>query len=182
MKRYKDLVTKNKVDTIKRIQFRIQNRDVIKESQNIALKVLMKLDELGWTQKNLAEKMEVSPQQVSKILKGNENMQLSTIVKLQNILDIKILAPFKEKKKVKKQPEMKDELQAKKDELHAKLRDDLIDIVLKEYPVHSYSQNIPFNTSYVAEGITIYGDKKKVFFKPKKLAGQEYADNYILKT
>jgi isoleucyl-tRNA synthetase len=54
----------------------IDKRLMLRESRNIAFKVLEKLDELGWTQKDLAEKMAVTPQYVSKVLKGKEECLL----------------------------------------------------------------------------------------------------------
>lgn len=74
------------------IQGRLCNKSSILASKKIALKVLLKLEELGWTQKLLAEKMNVSPQQVSKIVKGSENLTLETLVKLESILQIELLA------------------------------------------------------------------------------------------
>jgi plasmid maintenance system antidote protein VapI len=50
----------------------------------------MKLDKLGWTQAVLAKKMEVSPQQISKIVKGKQNLTLSSLVKLQEILGFQV--------------------------------------------------------------------------------------------
>lgn len=96
------LVTPNENNTLKRNKERIKNRDMLKESQNIALKVLMQLDQLGWSQKDLALKMEVSPQQISKIVSGKENLTIETQIKLQNILDIPILASYYESKDQKK--------------------------------------------------------------------------------
>jgi ribosome-binding protein aMBF1 (putative translation factor) len=102
------LVTPNENNTLKRNKERIKNRDMLKESQNIALKVLMQLDQLGWSQKDLALKMEVSPQQISKIVSGKENLTIETQIKLQNILDIPILASYYESKnKKKKTPKIK---------------------------------------------------------------------------
>ncbi len=75
------------------IQGRLYNKSSILASKKIALKVLLKLEELGWTQKLLAEQMNVSPQQVSKIVKGSENLTLETLVKLESILQIELLAP-----------------------------------------------------------------------------------------
>lgn len=71
---------------------------MLHESQQIALKVLMKLEDLGWSQKDLAEKMEVSPQQISKIVSGKENLTIETQIKLQKILDVPILASYYENK------------------------------------------------------------------------------------
>ena len=71
---------------------------MLRESQQIALKVLLKLDDLGWSQKDLAKEMEVTPQQISKIVSGKENLTIETQIKLQNILDIPILATYYERK------------------------------------------------------------------------------------
>jgi ribosome-binding protein aMBF1 (putative translation factor) len=89
----------------KKIQDRRHNREQLRESQQIALKVLLKLNELGWSQKKLAQKMQVSPQQISKLVRGNENLTLETQIRLQKILKIPILASFYENaSKVKKKP------------------------------------------------------------------------------
>lgn len=84
--------------TLKQIKKRTQNRDALKESQQIALKVLLKLSELNWSQKDLANKMLVSPQQINKIVSGKENLTIETLVKLQKILNIKIFASEVESK------------------------------------------------------------------------------------
>ena len=95
-KKFLKLVAESDDSTLEQIKYRIKNRAMLRESQKIALKVLMKLDELGWSQKKLAEKMEVSPQQINKIVSGKENLTLETQIKLQNILDIPILATYYE--------------------------------------------------------------------------------------
>jgi len=51
--RFLALVSKEKTDTVKKNKARIKNRTMLRESQHIAIKVLMKLYELGWTQKGL---------------------------------------------------------------------------------------------------------------------------------
>jgi transcriptional regulator with XRE-family HTH domain len=45
----------------------------------------------GMTQKKLAEMLGVSPQYVSKILKGSENMTLETIAKLEDALGVNLI-------------------------------------------------------------------------------------------
>ncbi len=92
------LVSNEKTDTLEQVKERIDNRAMLRESQKIALKVLLKLDELEWTQRELATKMGVSPQQISKIVSGKENLTIETQVKLQDILDIPILASYYENK------------------------------------------------------------------------------------
>jgi transcriptional regulator with XRE-family HTH domain len=95
--RFISIVSKEKTDTIKINSERIRNRAMLKESQDIALKVLLKLDKLKWSQKDLASAMGVSPQQVNKIVSGKENLTLETQLKLQTILDIPILASYYDK-------------------------------------------------------------------------------------
>lgn len=90
------LVSEDTNNTMDYIRERINKRSQLRESARIAWKVLDKLEELGWSQKDLAEKMEVSPQQVNKIVKGQENLTLATLVKLQEILSIPLLASFHE--------------------------------------------------------------------------------------
>lgn len=92
------LVSNEKADTLERNRERIKSRAMLRESQQIAIKVLMKLDELGWSQKDLANKMEVSPQQITKIVSGKENLTIETQIKLQNILNIPVLASYYESK------------------------------------------------------------------------------------
>lgn len=67
---------------------RIKNREMIRESQRIAMMVLSRLDEWGWSQLRLAEEMQVSPQQVIKIVRGKERLDVETRIKLQSILKV----------------------------------------------------------------------------------------------
>ena len=71
---------------------------MLRESHQTALKVLMKLDDFGWSQKDLAKAMEVTPQQITKIVSGKENLTIETQIKLQHILDIPVLASYYENK------------------------------------------------------------------------------------
>ena len=43
------------------------------------------------TQKQLAEKMNCSPQYISKVLRGRENLSLETLTKIENALEISII-------------------------------------------------------------------------------------------
>jgi len=72
-------------------EWRRNNRNWLRKSQLIALKVLNALDERGMSKKELAELLDVTPQQVSKIVKGSENLTLETISKLENALNITIM-------------------------------------------------------------------------------------------
>jgi plasmid maintenance system antidote protein VapI len=69
----------------------LQNRSWLRHSQHIAVKMLEKMDELGMTQKQLAELMGCSQQYVSKVLKGQENLSPETMSKIEDCLHISIL-------------------------------------------------------------------------------------------
>lgn len=67
------------------------NRAWLKKSVDIALKVLDVLEARNMSQAELATKLVVSRQQVSKIVKGQENLTLETISKLEDVLGITLM-------------------------------------------------------------------------------------------
>jgi DNA-binding XRE family transcriptional regulator len=97
LKRFRDLVYDTDTEIFVEAKFRVENHYWLKESKRIAFKILSKLKELGMTQKQLAEMMQVSPQQINKWVKGNEKFSLDTLLKLQEVLDVPILASYYEK-------------------------------------------------------------------------------------
>lgn len=72
-------------------EWRRSNRNWLDKSFEIALKIMDYLDKNNITQKELASRLNISPQQVSKILKGSENLTLETISKIECALDYKII-------------------------------------------------------------------------------------------
>lgn len=72
-------------------EFLETNKSWLRHSQRIALLMLDKMDELGMSQKQLAEKMNCSPQYISKVLRGRENLSLETLTKIENALEISLL-------------------------------------------------------------------------------------------
>ena len=58
--------------------------------------MLDKMEQLHLTQKSLAERMGSSQQYVSKVLKGQENLSLETITKIESALDFDILVRSRE--------------------------------------------------------------------------------------
>lgn len=72
-------------------EWRRENASWLRHSQQIAVKVLLKMKELHLTQKALAERMNCTQQYVSKILKGKENLSLDTMTKLENALEINLV-------------------------------------------------------------------------------------------
>ena len=69
---------------------RQNNKIWIRYSQKIAMKMLDKMEELHLNQTQLAERMECSQQYVSKVLRGQENLSIETIVKIEQALNIQI--------------------------------------------------------------------------------------------
>ena len=73
-------------------EWRMANKSWLRYSQQIAMMMLDKMDELNMTQKELAELMGCSQQYVSKVLKGQENLSLETLSKIACCLNIQILS------------------------------------------------------------------------------------------
>lgn len=70
---------------------RRESREWLKRAASIGVKVLQALRRQGITQRELAERMGVSAQQVNKIVKGSENLTLETLVKLEKALSVQLL-------------------------------------------------------------------------------------------
>lgn len=69
------------------------NKEWLRYSQNIAMMMLDKMEELGITQKAVAERMGCSQQYISRVLKGSENLSIETIFKIESALGLQILEP-----------------------------------------------------------------------------------------
>jgi transcriptional regulator with XRE-family HTH domain len=72
-------------------KWRDENESWLAQSFDIAVRVLDTLRAKKMTQKDLADRMGVSPQFINKVVKGQENMSLETIAKLSSALDIKLI-------------------------------------------------------------------------------------------
>jgi antitoxin component HigA of HigAB toxin-antitoxin module len=72
-------------------EWRMANKSWLRHSQHIAMLMLDKMEELNMTQKRLSELMGCSQQYVSKVLKGQENLSLETLTKIERCLQISIL-------------------------------------------------------------------------------------------
>lgn len=73
-------------------EWRMANKSWLRYSQHIAMLMLDKMDELHMTQKQLSELMGCSQQYISKVLKGQENLSLETLSKIERCLQIQILS------------------------------------------------------------------------------------------
>ncbi|MFM7857586.1 MAG: transcriptional regulator [Flammeovirgaceae bacterium] len=72
-------------------KWRKENEEWLSQSFEIAMRVLDTLRAKSMTQKELAEKLNVSPQFINKVVKGQENLSLDTINKLSRALGIKLI-------------------------------------------------------------------------------------------
>ena len=72
--------------------WRRANKKWLRMSQEIALCVHYYLRKKGLTQKMLADSMGVSSAYIGKLLKGNENLTLETICKIQEAIGIEIVS------------------------------------------------------------------------------------------
>jgi transcriptional regulator with XRE-family HTH domain len=70
---------------------RCENKEWLKKSADIGIFVLEALKAQNLSQKDLAEKLNVSPQQISEIVNGQENLTLETITNLEKALGIRIV-------------------------------------------------------------------------------------------
>lgn len=73
-------------------KWRADNKDWLRHSFKIAVRILFELKEKNLSQKTLAEKMNVSPQYINKMVKGKEKLNLETICKLERALSIKLIS------------------------------------------------------------------------------------------
>ncbi|MEQ9278060.1 MAG: helix-turn-helix domain-containing protein [Balneola sp.] len=85
---------------LKEAKYRRDNRAWLRKSQSIALRILDVLEEKGVQQKELAEAMNVSPQQISKIVKGKQNLTLETITKMETVLGVPLMEVAKHQQSV----------------------------------------------------------------------------------
>lgn len=72
-------------------EWRMANKSWLRYSQQIAMMMLDRMEELSLTQKSMAERMGCSQQYVSRILKGTENLSIETISKIEKALEMDIL-------------------------------------------------------------------------------------------
>lgn len=63
----------------------------LKYSRRIAIKIAMAMKQQNLSRQEVAERMGCSPQYISRLLKGEENLSLETIYKLENALNVSIL-------------------------------------------------------------------------------------------
>jgi|GEM_PF-3363991 ribosome-binding protein aMBF1 (putative translation factor) len=86
------IVSKEQSKWLDEAQWRLDNETSLELSQDVAMKILDRLEELGKSQKQLAKEMKVSAQYISKIVKGQQNITSETIEKFGRALGIKLVS------------------------------------------------------------------------------------------
>ena len=88
---FENLVSQEKSGWLEKAKWSEDNSAWLEKSALIAIKILRAIKDQGSSQKKLAEKLEVSAQYINKIVKGNENLSLETISKLEIALGIQLI-------------------------------------------------------------------------------------------
>lgn len=90
-KKLEALVSKTPSKWIEESNKRFENKEGLRYSQQIAVRILRTLREKKLSQKDLADALEVTPQTVNKWVKGSENFGVFTIAKIEKALGIKLM-------------------------------------------------------------------------------------------
>ena len=90
-KSIKDISIPSHENWMEDVAWRKANKAWLRKSAAIALRILDALDDLNWKKAKLAQEMGVSPQQVSKYVKGEENFKLETLCNLEKVLGIELV-------------------------------------------------------------------------------------------
>ena len=158
------IVAKPDDNWLSEAKFRVENQEWLKHSQKIAFKILRTLRAKGKTQKDLVESLNVSPQQVSKWVKGKENFTIETIAKIEEALGVKIFEVSKAKANIylKTKTKMKNNLEdLSKEQMMSFAKHCMMDL-LTTYP--NGKDSMGEISSYDLRRI----DKVIQKFKPKK--------------
>jgi transcriptional regulator with XRE-family HTH domain len=82
-------------------QLQIENEEVEDFFFELSIRIMERLEELGWKKSKLAEELGVSKQYVSKLLRANENLGVNTIYKISKVLGIRLIQIPEQKPKEK---------------------------------------------------------------------------------
>ena len=77
-----------------KLALKIESEEWRDKAASIAITVLMLLDRQKMTKQQLAEKMGVKPQYISRVVKGHANLTLDTIAKLEKALGTQIISVY----------------------------------------------------------------------------------------
>lgn len=91
LENFQKLISKEESGWLDKFLYYKANQKWLDYSMKIAVNVLEALAAKKMSQKELAKKMNVSAQQVNKIVKGKQNLTFETISKLEDALEISLI-------------------------------------------------------------------------------------------
>jgi transcriptional regulator with XRE-family HTH domain len=91
LEKFAKLVSDKPSNFLAKLEQYNSNKKWLDYSSKVAINVLEILKEKNWSQKDLAEKMNVSAQQINKIIKGQQNLTFETIAKLEDALGFTLI-------------------------------------------------------------------------------------------
>ena len=86
------IVSKEPSKWLEHFQYYEDNEKWLRRSGFVALAILTAVDNQGLSQKALADRVGISPQQVNKWVKGGENFTFETIAKIEEALNIELMS------------------------------------------------------------------------------------------
>ncbi len=75
---------------VQNAQWRRENKVWLEWSRNVALSLIQYMEDNGLNQKELAERLEVSPQYVSRLLSGTINLSFKSLACLEDKLGLNV--------------------------------------------------------------------------------------------
>jgi len=87
----KKYISREPSDWMEQADYYEVNKDWLDKSSMIAIKILSTLRSLSLTQKALTESIGVTPQYINKVVRGQENLSLETICKIERSLGISLI-------------------------------------------------------------------------------------------
>jgi ribosome-binding protein aMBF1 (putative translation factor) len=95
LKNFQKLVSNERSGWFEKAKWNVENEVWLEKSAKIAARILHEIRAQkpinGMTQKMLAEKMNVTPQHINKIVKGQENLTLETISRIEQVLGVTLV-------------------------------------------------------------------------------------------
>jgi len=86
-------MSKDRTKVIERIQARTkpENKQFVRKNLEISYQISQLMKEKGWSQKDLAKKLDKTPSELSKILSGLHNITLKTLSKIEAVLNQEVI-------------------------------------------------------------------------------------------
>lgn len=91
LKKLQEVAKPASAQELEEAKYREENRDWLEKSMLIALYLERVLRIKGISKKQLAEMIDVTPAQVTKLLSGKENLGLKTITKIEKVLGVSLI-------------------------------------------------------------------------------------------